>query len=212
MKKINKPHIYKITNKLNGKFYYGVHNGKQTKKYMGSGKLLKLAYKKYGKENFSKEILLWFDTVEEAYEYEGVIVSQKMVDDPMCYNMRLGGIGANEISIAKLQQWKKDKPEEFSKVQSKNGKKGGAARVANRDAYIEMAKKGGKATAEKKTKEDYLRINAKAVSNAMANGNHTSQQRRECIHCGKISTPANITRWHNDKCKKGGKIDDQKES
>ena len=40
--------IYKITNKINNKFYIGMH---QTKKlddgYMGSGKRLKLAIKKY---------------------------------------------------------------------------------------------------------------------------------------------------------------------
>lgn len=90
---MTKPHIYKITNKINQKFYYGVHNGSNTEKYMGSGKALHQAYKKYGIENFIKEILLWFDTVEEAYEYEAVIVTEKMIDNPQCYNMQTGGKG-----------------------------------------------------------------------------------------------------------------------
>ena len=66
------PHIYKITNLINQKYYYGVHRGHNTANYMGSGELLKKAYEKYGMENFKKEILLWFDTVEEAYSFFGI--------------------------------------------------------------------------------------------------------------------------------------------
>lgn len=90
---MNKPHMYKFTNKVNGKFYYGVHDGTKTDKYLGSGKLLKMAQKKYGLDNFSKEILLWFDSMDEAYEYEEVVVNQAMVDNPNCYNMKTGGRG-----------------------------------------------------------------------------------------------------------------------
>ena len=93
-KTCNKPHIYKITNDINGKFYYGVHNGNDTLNYEGTSTILKKsAYKKHGKENFTKEILMWFNTEKEAYEYEGVIVNQAMIDNPMCYNLQTGGLG-----------------------------------------------------------------------------------------------------------------------
>ena len=48
--------IYKIVNHINNKIYIGrdKHNNP---KYMGSGKLLHLAYEKYGIENFHKEII-----------------------------------------------------------------------------------------------------------------------------------------------------------
>jgi hypothetical protein len=107
----NKPHIYKITNLINQKYYYGVHDGSDTQNYDGSGVLLHQAYKKHGKENFKKEILMWFDTEDEAYEYEAVIVNEKMINknNPMCYNLKEGGYGftseyAKELANKRLNE------------------------------------------------------------------------------------------------------------
>ena len=49
--------IYKITNTINGKIYIGKYQGNNFNNYWGSGKILKNAYKKYGRENFTKEII-----------------------------------------------------------------------------------------------------------------------------------------------------------
>lgn len=85
-------YFYKITNNLTGKFYYGVHNTDNLNDgYMGSGHVLRLAYKKYGIENFTKEIVKYFDTMDEAFEYEHEIVNESMIKDPMCYNVQIGG-------------------------------------------------------------------------------------------------------------------------
>lgn len=82
--------IYKITNKLNGKFYIGKHQTKNLDDgYMGSGKLIKVAIKKYGVENFNKEILHIFETEAVMNEVEANLV----VINEDSYNLCPGGQG-----------------------------------------------------------------------------------------------------------------------
>ena len=50
------PIIYLTTNLVNNKKYIGVDT-KNNKYYFGSGTIIKQALKKYGKNNFTKEIL-----------------------------------------------------------------------------------------------------------------------------------------------------------
>ncbi len=85
-------YFYKITNLINNKFYYGVHNTDNLEDgYMGSGSLLHKAYKKYGIENFKKEILKYFNTIYEAFQYEHEIVNEELINNPNCYNVQIGG-------------------------------------------------------------------------------------------------------------------------
>ena len=87
-------YFYKITNKLTGEFYYGVHSTNNLDDgYMGSGKKLNAVYKKYGKKNFEKEILRFFDSPEEMFEHERRVVTKDLIKDPMCYNLTEGGDG-----------------------------------------------------------------------------------------------------------------------
>lgn len=85
-------YFYKITNNLNGHFYYGVHSTESLEDgYMGSGTRLRLAYKKYGIGNFSKEIIKFFETSDDAFAYEREIVNENLIKDPNCYNIQIGG-------------------------------------------------------------------------------------------------------------------------
>lgn len=90
VKKYN--YFYKITNNLNNHFYYGIHSTDNLEDgYMGSGTRLNYAYKKYGIENFTKEILKFFDTRKECAEYEAEMVTEELIHSKECYNVVGGG-------------------------------------------------------------------------------------------------------------------------
>ena len=89
--------VYKVTNLINGKIYIGSHKTKKADdKYMGSGKILISAQKKYGIENFKKEILFIFDNPGEMYAKEAEIVNEDFLIDTNTYNLKLGGLGGWE--------------------------------------------------------------------------------------------------------------------
>ena len=63
--------IYKITNKINNKFYIGIHKTTDINdNYWGSGLNLKAAIKKYGVHNFKKTILHIFLKRKDAFYKE----------------------------------------------------------------------------------------------------------------------------------------------
>lgn len=96
-------YFYKTTNNINGKYYYGIHSTNDLDDgYKGSGVLLREAFDKYGKENFTTEILKFFDNREELSEYEKKFINSKIIHDSDCYNIGIGGIGgfvANRMEI-----------------------------------------------------------------------------------------------------------------
>jgi len=82
--------IYKIINKVNKKFYVGMHKTTNLDDgYMGSGKLIRAAIKKYGIESFTKEILHIFDNEEDMKNKEKELV----ILNEMSYNLCDGGHG-----------------------------------------------------------------------------------------------------------------------
>ena len=86
--------IYKISNRLDNKFYVGKHKTENKKDdYFGSGLLLKRAVEKHGKENFTKEILFECASLEEMNQKETDIVDEEFIARPDTYNIMLGGQG-----------------------------------------------------------------------------------------------------------------------
>lgn len=84
--------IYKITNKINGKIYIGQHQTKNLDDgYMGSSTILKAAIKKYGLENFTKEIICECSSFEEMNAMEAEIVNSEFVAREDTYNLSVGG-------------------------------------------------------------------------------------------------------------------------
>jgi group I intron endonuclease len=107
-------YIYRITNLINNKTYIGQHKYKDLNdRYMGSGKLIKLAQKKYGIENFKKEILYsniqYKETVDDM---ERFAIAKERAIGKAEYNIADGGEGGNlgEVVNKKISEALKGKP------------------------------------------------------------------------------------------------------
>lgn len=91
-------YVYIITNLINRKKYIGKRSCScpiDKDRYMGSGVALDLAKKKYGIENFKKDILLICESEEQAYEEEKKAIEfAGAVKSDMYYNIACGGKGA----------------------------------------------------------------------------------------------------------------------
>lgn len=101
--------VYKTTCLVNNKIYVGVHQTKNPEifdGYLGRGlyknhsKYIKnpiapfhYAVKKYGFENFKREVLFIFNSREDAYNKESEIVNEEFILRNDTYNVALGGIG-----------------------------------------------------------------------------------------------------------------------
>lgn len=166
--------VYRTVNSVNGKYYIGVHNGKDPY-YLGSGTALSRAVQKYGRDCFIKTVLLSNLTQEQAFKLEQKIITQDIVDDPLCYNLTTGGIGGGTKSkqhIAKLAEnnRKKAKDPKFIKKLSK-------------------AKLGDKNPAKRPDVKRKLRQAA------------LNREKLECPHCGRFIAINTAHQWHFNNCK-----------
>ena len=87
--------VYITTNNLNGRMYVGqkkIDDWGVWKNYLGSGKAFKQAVKKYGKENFEREVLGFAYSPEDLNRMEAeYILDLDCVSDPQYYNLVEGG-------------------------------------------------------------------------------------------------------------------------
>jgi group I intron endonuclease len=178
--------IYKTTNLVNGKYYYGVHSTKDINDdYLGSGSKLKNAIKKYGKENFSKEIIAVFSERKDALLKEKEIVNISLVISEECYNLTEGG-GSPPIqeTVPKSNLLKGEERTERQKI--------AAARHSDKMKNKTPWNKGvigAQLAWNKGLKNPRL--------SRIANVIHI------CPKCGKEGKGSSMLRWHFDNCRNG---------
>lgn len=191
--------IYKTINMINGNIYIGVHKTNYINdSYLGSGKILKNAIKKYGSEHFKKEILFIFDNPDEAYLKEKEIVNDLFILDDNNYNLVVGGVPTTDyypnrkyLRGENHPMWGRKNSEESNKKRSltQTGKKMSVESSIKKSKSLKGKKSWNKG--KNLTEIDKLK---KSISAKML-------EKLECPHCSKLSDPGNSKRWHFEKCK-----------
>ena len=103
-------YTYKITllkGSLAGHYYYGQHRTNNLEdSYCGSGAIIKNYFKKYPKiehQTYIKEIISFYNSLEELNKAEFELIGDKYKTDPLCLNLKAGGGGY----IMKIQNKRK---------------------------------------------------------------------------------------------------------
>ena len=97
--------IYLTTNLITGEKYIGKHYGELDDNYLGSGIVLQRAIKKYGEENFKRNILYISKDAKENNEKEKEFIKlYNAVNDRTFYNIASGGDGGDIFHKLPLEQ------------------------------------------------------------------------------------------------------------
>lgn len=186
-------YIYKITNKINGKTYIGQHKYKKLDdSYMGSGKLLWQAYRKYGFENFKKDILVFNISRREHADFlEKTFISaeREKVGVENCYNITNGGEGfhGQHTEEAKRRMSEAQKGKHLSEETKKK---------------ISEGNKGKHISEEQKKKISEALKGKPGTSSGMKGKHHTEEARRKNSEAHKGQTPWNKGKKFSEETKR----------
>lgn len=197
--------IYRITNLINGKTYIGQHKYKDNPydRYMGAGVILHQAYKKYGIENFIKDIIVAnIKDKETANKLEIKYIEYERISNGNgCYNIANGGEGSSGCHLSeehKKRISEANKGKEFSEEWKRN--------------HSEVMKGHAAWNKGKKMSEEYCRKNSeghkgqvpwnkgiprseeekKKMSESLKGKSHSEEMRK------KISEGIKGMRWFNN--------------
>ena len=82
--------LIKITNTINGHYFIGAHATNEPRDdYFGSGIRLKKAIQKFGKVNFTKEIIETCDSMQEMLMTEVALIDKIFISRLDTYNDKL---------------------------------------------------------------------------------------------------------------------------
>lgn len=125
--------VYKTTNLINQKYYIGCHcTYKLDDGYLGSGLRIRRSVAKYGEANFKLEILEFFESREKALAREKELVTEELLNDPMCMNIQPGGRGGwasrfGQKGNAKMKLLRQTDPEWTEQERQRGSLRGKAA-------------------------------------------------------------------------------------
>jgi hypothetical protein len=204
-------YIYRITRTDgSGKYYIGMHSTDDLEDgYFGSGSLLSKSIKKHGKDKHFKEILEHLPTREALKLREREIVNDRLLIDPKCMNLKIGGEGGwdnlndgsqlhkNRCSLASKIAWIKHPSMKPPKTTKESAAKSAATKIAKYgDKYFAQI------ASYKKSDEHRAKLAAASKGNKNCLGK--AKPKITCPHCSKQGAAHVIFRWHFDNCKNNG--------
>jgi group I intron endonuclease len=222
---------YITTNLLNGKQYVGDHSTDNLNDgYLGSGTYLQKAIRKYGKENFKREILEQFNTKQEAFEAQEKWINEYNTLSPKGYNLSpTGGIGVTNCfspkSLQKMSESRKGKrhsketkekmsisqtgrtfsPKSLQKMsESRKGKSPwnkGIPRTDETKRKISQTEKGKKMSEESKKKISKAMSGINNPMWGIEKSEETKEKIRTTLLGRKISEETREKHKRRDKCK-----------
>ena len=94
-------YVYAIVNKINLKLYFGSHSWDGEgldPNYYGSGRIIKQAVNKYGKDNFIVYPIAFYPTAEECRKAEEELLTRYDIkNNPYCYNLSNIASGGEKV-------------------------------------------------------------------------------------------------------------------
>lgn len=137
-------YVYKTVCITTGHFYYGIHSTNNLNdSYIGSGIKFLNYVRKYGWENFSKQIVQFVPTRELAFEIEKTLLTEAILKDKMCLNLIEGGRGDKH----NYDESFKDRISSTRKIRIEQGKIIPTKHTEEHRAKLRQHNPGGKATA-----------------------------------------------------------------
>jgi hypothetical protein len=114
-------YIYKTTYKNSGKYYVGMHSTDNLNDgYIGSGKIIRYAIKRYGKDNFIFEIIEFLPDRKSLIQREIEIVNKELLSDINCVNIVEGGSGGIKWQTDEQRAYITKRASEYQKQQWQN--------------------------------------------------------------------------------------------
>jgi len=195
-------YIYKITNTINGKSYIGLKTKtvEESEDYYGSGKLINQAIDKYGKENFTKEILERNIDSYDILNDQEIYWIKRVNTFNKGYNLTKGGQGnlgrvVSKETRAKLSESAKQPCSEETKRKISLSNMG-RINKHNTESKAKLAKASTGRIKSQEEKDKIGEANRKALK-----GKPQPMATEPCKYCGKLMAQPHMTRWHNEKCK-----------
>jgi len=195
------------------KYYIGVRSCKtliwDDHEYMGSSKYLTEEVKKLGKQSFNKIILKRFDNRLDANKYEIEMHEQfDVANNTLFFNKLKQKSTGFSCGAGELNPF-------YGKKHTEEYKQRLSALLKTKDCRQKRTRKGDKNTPESK------QLMSEVRKEWMANNKHPmlgvkrteemrlnnslgakNQMKYKCQHCDVVTIQGNLTKWHNDNCKK----------